>query len=144
MTKRILIIEDEKPLAEEWQRTLQAKGYDVKIWSEVSEVLSGLDQLDFDLVILDVILPTFDLKDQSITPETLDYGRTAGVWLCKRLKEVKPDIPIIACTVVRDPDILEQIREAGINLILRKPIETGDIVTYVRRFLEDKEQKIDE
>ena len=139
MPKKILIIEDEKPLAEEWKLSFGAEGYSVEIWSKVLEVLNGLEHLEYDLVLLDIMLPTIDAVGSPINLEEIEYGRTAGVWLCKLIKKKKPSLPIVVVSVVRDRNILENIRSAGADLILNKPIAVDEIIESIKLLLIKKQ-----
>ena len=135
MGKRILIIEDELPLAEEWALALVASGYETKIVTKISEALSIIDQLEFDLVLLDVMLPTIE-PTKGISVINIAHGRVAGVYIAQKIKKKKPSLPIIAVTVVSDKHILEQLKQAGVARILRKSrASIKDIQAAIKSFL---------
>lgn len=130
MAKKILIIEDEKALAEEWERGLKYEGYDAQIATNLPEVLNILDRLDFDLVLLDVMLPSLDVSEV-INLNSIRHGRTAGVWVARMIKERKPSLPIVAITVVTDPAITGDLRDAGVERVLNKPVSVQDVVKTI-------------
>lgn len=136
MSKRILIIEDEAPLAEEWERGLTPEGYEIYTinhLSEIPHILSKLD--DFDLVLLDVMLPSIDVSDV-VDLESIGYGRSAGVWVAKSIKEKKPSLPIVVVTIVEDPGIIQNLRDAGVRRVLNKPFSNEELVAVVKLLLE--------
>jgi CheY-like chemotaxis protein len=117
--KKILFIEDEKFFLEELQIALDEyeiiPAYSAPVGMKFIE-----DNHHFDAVLLDIMMPPPD----DIDPESVSYGRTTGVELCRKIKEMKPELPIVVLTVVRDPGILERIREAGADKIINKPVSS--------------------
>jgi len=60
MVKKILIIEDEKVLANLLQKRLIKEGYDVSVSLRGDEGLEELKKIKPDLLLLDIILPAMD------------------------------------------------------------------------------------
>src|SRR5215475_14389840 len=61
---RILVVEDEKKIADFLSRGLQGAGYAVDIAQDGAEALQYSQNTDYDLLILDLMLPDMDgLKD---------------------------------------------------------------------------------
>lgn len=60
MSKRILIVEDEKNLARFVSLELQHEGYDVVTADNGREGLEMALEKDFDLILLDLMLPEMD------------------------------------------------------------------------------------
>ena len=60
MRKKILVVEDEKNIAELERDYLEANGYEVEIALDGKSGLDRALESDFDLVILDVMLPGID------------------------------------------------------------------------------------
>jgi len=62
MSSSILVVEDEKHLADGLRYNLNAEGYEVETVGTAEEALSLLsdDQKTFDVMILDVMLPGMD------------------------------------------------------------------------------------
>ena len=72
--KRILIIEDEKPLSHALKLKLSHEGYDVDIAGDGEEGVERATAGKFDLILIDIIMPKMDgfaalsaLKDQGNT-----------------------------------------------------------------------------
>jgi CheY-like chemotaxis protein len=47
------------------------------------------------------------------------------------MKAIRPDVPIIAFTVLTDPEVRKEMREAGITTVLGKPSELEQIATVL-------------
>ncbi|MFA5080489.1 MAG: response regulator [Candidatus Paceibacterota bacterium] len=58
--KKILVAEDEKPLAKALEIKLSKEGFDVLIAANGEEAISMLSSQDFDVLILDLIMPKKD------------------------------------------------------------------------------------
>jgi len=127
--KRILFIEDEKELVRDLPPLLESKGFEVMATTDAAEALHLFDELDFDVVLTDIAMPpSADINGKSVA-----YGRETGVVVAQRLHETKPDVPIIALTVIRDPQIVSRMRKAGIRYILHKPQELQRIVETLEK-----------
>lgn len=59
-SKHILIVEDEEYLRDLYLQVLQSEGYEVEIAANGEEAYEKMSQKQYDLVILDVILPKMD------------------------------------------------------------------------------------
>ena len=71
MSKRILIVEDEKNLARFVSLELQHEGYDVVTADNGREGLEMALEKDFDLILLDLMLPEMDGFEVVIKVETV-------------------------------------------------------------------------
>jgi len=58
--KKVLIVEDEKPLAHALELKLQHEGFDVAVASDGQECIDTLKGQSFDVVLLDLIMPVMD------------------------------------------------------------------------------------
>jgi len=121
MKKRILFIEDERFFLEQIQMALTS--YEITPAYSAPEGIELAQSKNFDAVLLDIMMP----PSEDMDPESVDYGRSTGVEVCRKIKELKPDLPVVALTVVRDPGILERIAEAGANGILNKPASSSEV-----------------
>jgi len=115
--KRILFIEDEKFTLEQLQIALEDYDYEIVPASSATEGMNLVSKLNFDAVLLDIMMP----PPEDIDPEIVGNGRTTGVEICRRIRHLKPDLPIVVLSVVRDPGILRRINEAGADEIINKP-----------------------
>ncbi len=122
---RILIIEDEEPIASFIRRGLKEEGYavDVAHDGEAGHFLASTN--DYDLILLDVMLPKFD-----------------GFRLCQDLRKEKIAVPVIMLTA-RD-DIKDRVKglDAGADDYLTKPFAFAELLARVRANLRKKEQSV--
>ena len=125
---RVLLLEDEEILAKGLPTLLKDEGIDITGTESINEALELYSKGNFDVVLLDIMMPPADNMDA----EKLDYGRITGVEVARRMKIVDPNIPIVAFTVLSDPEIREEMREAGIRAIINKPAEINEIINKLR------------
>ena len=59
-------------------------------------------------------------------------GDGTGLELYRRIRQVRPDLPIVVCTGFADNDALDQIRGDGHEVLL-KPCTRADVVNAVAR-----------
>ena len=112
--KKILIIEDEKTIAEILLFNVKAAGYDAEARHDGK---SGLDEAmtgGYDLILLDLMLPVMD-----------------GFEVCERIRE-KLDTPIIMLTA-RDTE-QDKIRglDTGADDYMTKPFSINELLSRVR------------
>ncbi|MGB9596238.1 MAG: response regulator [Candidatus Poribacteria bacterium] len=130
--KKILFIEDEEFTLEQLQIALEDYNYEVIPASSATEGMNLVSKMNFDAVLLDIMMP----PPQDIDPEIVGNGRTTGVEICRRIKYLKPDLPIVVLSVVRDPGILRRINEAGANEIINKPALPSKISDTLNKILD--------
>lgn len=114
---RILVVEDDPPLAATLERVLATEGYDVDGARDGNEALRRARERPFDLVVLDVMLPGLD-----------------GIAVCKRLRAAGP-IPILLLTALGGTE--ERVRglDSGADDYLVKPFAYEELLARVRALL---------
>ncbi|BES66656.1 response regulator transcription factor [Gottschalkiaceae bacterium SANA] len=112
--KRILIIEDDKSIAELERDYLEINGFAVEIASDGTKGLDKVNRKEYDLVLLDLMLPGVD-----------------GYTLCKKIRETK-EIPVIMVTA-KTADI-DKIRGLGLGAddYMTKPFSPQELVARVK------------
>jgi len=86
MRKKILIVEDEEHIADGIQLNLDAEGYDTVVAGDGQAALEYWRQGDFDLIILDIMLPGKDGLDVCRTIRK-EAGRVPILFLSARDRE---------------------------------------------------------
>ncbi len=121
-SERILLIDDEEPIALMLQMMLKRLGYQVIARTSSLDALKDFraDPSKFDLVISDRSMPNM-----------------TGVQLAQELIAIRPDIPIIVCTGFADEKDEQFARAAGVKDILIKPVAIADLAAMVRKVLDD-------
>jgi DNA-binding response OmpR family regulator len=103
---KILIVEDEKHLADGLRFNLEAEGYEAVVCGEGESALDELAENKFDAMVLDIMLPGID-----------------GFEVARRLREREDFTPILILTARGRPeDVLEGF-EAGADDYLPKPFD---------------------
>ncbi len=117
MTERILIVEDDVPIADFIRRGLLLENYAVEVAYDGYEGLEKARENSPDLVILDIMLPGID-----------------GLEVCRQLRR-HSDVPIIMLTA-KDavPDRVAGL-EAGADDYLVKPFAFDELVARIRALL---------
>jgi DNA-binding response OmpR family regulator len=121
---KVLIVEDEKHLADGLRFNLEAEGYDVEIAADgetALELLIGSPRR-FDLVVLDVMLP----------------GKN-GFEVAAELREAGQFVPILMLTARNRADDVLKGFEAGADDYLPKPFELAILMARLRGLLRRRE-----
>ena len=117
MSKKILVVEDEKNIAELERDYLEANGYTVEIEFDGK---SGLDKAlgsDYDLVILDVMLPGLD-----------------GWQICREIRKFS-QAPIIMLTAKGETFDKVLGLELGADDYITKPFEPKEVIARIKAVL---------
>lgn len=112
--KKILIVEDEKTIAEILSYNLKAAGYDT---TAKYDGKSGLDEAlkgEYDLILLDLMLPIMD-----------------GFEVCERVRE-RLDTPIIMLTARDTEDDKVRGLDTGADDYMTKPFSINELMSRVR------------
>lgn len=117
---RILIIEDEKTLAESLKYALETFGYAVDYLTdgEAAERRILVSHKEYDLIILDWMLPNKD-----------------GLTICKEVRKNKIMVPIIMLTARFDMKDKVAALDAGADDYLVKPFSLEELEARVRALL---------
>lgn len=121
---RILIIEDEKKIADFVKRGLKEEGYAVDVAYDGENGLFLAKTNTYDLVLLDLMIPKID-----------------GITLCRRLKEEKILTPIIMLTAKTNVKDKVAGLDSGADDYLTKPFVFEELLARIRAILRKKEGK---
>ena len=115
--RKVLIVEDEDAIAEIERDYLELSGFDVTLASDGKEGLDIALKEDFDIIILDIMLPGMD-----------------GFDICKEIRKEK-DIPIIMVSAKKED--IDKIRGLGIGAddYMTKPFSPSELVARVKAHL---------
>ena len=114
---RILIIEDEEAIADLEKDYLELSGFEVEICNTGDEGLQTALREEFDLIVLDLMLPGLD-----------------GFEVCKKIREEK-NIPIIMVSAKKED--IDKIRGLGMGAddYMTKPFSPSELVARVKAHL---------
>lgn len=122
---KLLIIEDDRRVAGLLGRVLRENGYNVEL---AFDGLSGKKlamQNDYDLIITDIILPHKD-----------------GIQLCKEIRSIKPEIPVLMLTALGTTDDKVEGFDAGADDYMVKPFEIRELLARVRALLKRRQKNL--
>ncbi|RHW40409.1 DNA-binding response regulator [Neobacillus notoginsengisoli] len=114
MEKKILVVDDEKPIADILQFNLKKEGYTVYCAYDGNEAISMVEEVQPDLILLDIMLP---LRD--------------GMEVCREVRK-KYEMPIIMLTA-KDSEIDKVLGlELGADDYVTKPFSTRELIARVK------------
>ena len=117
MGKHILLVDDEPLMLKGLKYTLEQEGYEIDLAMDGEEALARFDAQDFDLVLLDVMLPKLD-----------------GLSVCQRIRE-QSNVPIIMLTAKgEDMDKILGL-EYGADDYMTKPFNILEVRARIRTVL---------
>ncbi len=126
MPKKILVVDDERPIVRLVQVNLEHAGYEVVAAYDGKEALQKVEQEKPDLIILDVMMPQMD-----------------GFEVMQRLQADPKtrDIPVIMLTAkAQDADVFRGW-QSGVTLYLTKPFSPFELISFVRRIFRSMEEE---
>ncbi|MDB5179672.1 MAG: two component transcriptional regulator, winged helix family [Candidatus Saccharibacteria bacterium] len=115
---QILLVEDHKHLASLTQRALTEDGYVVDVAHDGQVAIDKFEINSYDLVVLDIMLPEIDGRE-----------------VCKRIREVDTNIPIIMLTALDAVDDRINGLDVGADDYLVKPFSFSELSARIRALL---------
>lgn len=119
LSKRILIVEDEKPMARALALKFGALGCETKLASDGEEALQLLGSKRFDLIILDLVMPKLD-----------------GFDFLKKMGPKTKKIPVIVLSNLSQEEDAKKARELGAKeFFVKSEMRIVDIASIVKKEL---------
>ena len=115
---RVLVVEDDKEIAQVLQRSLRMEGYDVKVTDDGSKALDETHAFLPDLIVLDLGLPGMD-----------------GIEVARQLRRDEDDTPILILTARDALDSRVEGLDVGADDYLVKPFERQELLARMRALL---------
>lgn len=113
----LLVVDDDTRIRTLLSQFLQERGYRVTVASNAAEARRKLESLDFDLLVLDVMMPG-----------------ESGVELTSALRKTH-DIPILMLTALSETDARINGLEAGADDYLSKPFDPRELLLRINNIL---------
>ncbi len=119
--EHIFLIDDEECVISMETRMLERLGYQVSFCTDSNDALKHFqaDPGKYDLVISDVAMP-----------------HMAGDTLVVKLRDIRPDIPILLCTGYSGTVSETKALDMGIQGLLTKPVSMRDLALGIRQILD--------
>jgi two-component system response regulator HydG len=102
----VLIIDDERSMADVLDSTLARRGFEPTAFTDARQALAALADREFEAVVADLNMP-----------------ETGGLEVCTRVREARPDVPVILITAFGSLDTAVQAIRAGAYDFVTKPLE---------------------
>jgi two-component system response regulator VicR len=114
MPKKIVVVDDERPIADILEFNLEKEGYEVHSAYDGNDALDLILEVVPDIVLLDIMLPGMD-----------------GMEVCREVRK-KHDMPIIMLTA-KDSEIDKVLGlELGADDYVTKPFSTRELIARVK------------
>ncbi len=123
---RILVAEDDRPVASFLKKGLEAEHYAVDIVPDGQEALYMAEEYDYDLVLLDLVLPKMD-----------------GLQVLRQIRTRKKNLPVLVLTGrTRVEDRVKGL-DLGADDYMIKPFAFRELTARVRALLRRGEGRVD-
>jgi PAS domain S-box-containing protein len=118
--ERVLVVDDEAALVALTSEVLKRLGYEAVAFSDGAAALAGFEAAPqrFDAVIADEVMP----------------GLT-GTDLARKLRKQRADLPIVLVSGYIGPMMTERALAAGVDQILKKPVQSRELAAALARAL---------
>jgi signal transduction histidine kinase/CheY-like chemotaxis protein len=116
----IMIVDDEPALVALTEETLAELGYEPIGFGSSSTALQAFrtDPNRFDAIVTDEMMPEL-----------------LGTQLAQEISAARPDLPIILTSGHGGSDLPERARQAGVSMILRKPVQRRELAVALAKLL---------
>jgi CheY-like chemotaxis protein len=118
MSRKILLADDSVTIQKVIELTFMDEDYVVKAVSNGDEALAALPEIRPDFVIADVHMPGAN-----------------GYEVCRRSKEMSPDVPVLLLVGTFEPFDEGQARASGADSFLKKPFDSQELLQRVQDLL---------
>ncbi len=108
----ILVVDDHRINQIIIKKILELNGINYKLADNGFQALNLMKNNDFDLILMDLIMPVMN-----------------GIVTTKRIKELYPGVPVIAVTTLADKISTNALTENGFKAILKKPVNKNFLET---------------
>jgi len=113
---RVLVVDDEEEFVSALVERLQLRAIDAEGVTKGDEALALLARKDFDIVLLDVMMPGL-----------------GGMEVIKRIKSDHPGTAVILLSGHTSPETADQARAAGAVEYLVKPVGLEDLISIFEK-----------
>ncbi len=121
MPSKILIAEDEKPMARALVLKLTKEGFDAQSAGDGEEALQILEKGGIDLMLLDLVMPKLD-----------------GFGVLKAVKERKIKVKIIVSSNLSQTEDFNKAKELGaLDFMVKSNVSLSEIVEKVKKYLNE-------
>ncbi len=119
MTRRALVVDDDRSMVKTLADVLQLQGWEVeRAYSGAAAVQVAIHQ-DFDVVLMDVKMPGID-----------------GVDAFRAMKKARPHIRVVLMTAYAAPERLSAAEAEGVLRVMSKPVDMRELLALLATMLD--------
>ncbi len=122
---KILLVEDDRILAESLKSYLESEGFEVTVATSYSEAIDKMERKEYDMYVLDVNL-----------------GDGDGIELIRDLREMRDDTPTLFISALTDVGNIERGFSVGAEDYIKKPFDPEELVVRIKARLKKKEEEL--
>jgi two-component system, OmpR family, response regulator VanR len=130
--KTVLLVDDDQMFAEPLVDALTHEGFRVLTARTAEEALEILARESVDLVTVDIMLDPGEGLASTVP------SQTAGVYLCKEIKNRYPRLDTFCISVVSDPATVQPIKKLGIRILTKGEASLRTVLNILRSRLTGK------
>jgi len=127
MKKRILVIEDEKAIADLIIQRFDTSLYDVQLAKDGNEALIKMRSENYDIATIDIMLPKVD-----------------GLTLCKYFRKASPKTFLIIVSALDEEETRLKGYAYGADDYITKPFSTKELVAKIEAFFRRSDKLVSE
>ncbi len=125
MGAKVLLVEDDRLLAQSLKNYLESEGFEVTLAHSFSQAVDELERRRFDVYVLDVNL-----------------GDGDGIELLEYLRDFKDDTPTLIISALTDVSTIARGLGAGAEDYIKKPFDPEELVVRIKARLKRQEEEI--
>ncbi|MBP9023072.1 MAG: SpoIIE family protein phosphatase [Spirochaetes bacterium] len=119
LTKKAIIVDDDKMIAELGKKALVKMGYDAVSFNGAEEMLSSVKLTDYDFIVSDLKMPGL-----------------SGIDLLREIRMIDEDMPVIIMTGISDLESAISAIKEGVFDYVQKPFTVDQIIFSAKRAAE--------
>lgn len=117
--KRVLVVEDERPMAHALELKLNHSGYEAMAVFNGQEALDELNRQTYDLIILDLVMPVMD-----------------GFALLRELQTRGKKIPVIVASNLSQEEDAKKAKKLGAkDYFVKSNTPIAEVINHVKKIL---------
>ena len=118
--ERVLLVDDEEPLTVMTAEVHTQLGYEAATFSDSRAALEAFEAApdSFQVMVTDEVMPTL-----------------TGTELSRRMRSLRPDLPIVLMSGYSGPMLTQQALSAGVSELLKKPVQSRELAEALARAL---------
>ncbi|MFH1860514.1 MAG: response regulator [bacterium] len=122
---KILIVDDEKDLADILGAILQLEGHEITTVSDGYQAIEEAKNTNFDLIMMDIRLPEMN-----------------GVETFIRIKKINPTVKVVMMTGFAVEDLIEEAINHGAYACIHKPFDLKKVIEIIQKVISENKKVV--